>query len=224
MGLSWVFMQKIDDKFTKWLPNHHGLLCWPVDSTRAWAYALKTLTLNTQGSRLYTYSHVRLGNVRGILCPSNTPSMPFLPNNRSKFEKYAPEVDRQCSQCVVFSLWVESPNMVVMWHDCAPRIAECGRKCPNPPNFYRIKRHLAWEIHTILNAQVATQNSTGHGIKNSLCMWHSMQRAKCDVWTWRASQRAAQMEFINFVSSWRGRRILAHYWDRKLTWLYIYCN
>ena len=75
---------------------------------------------------------------------------------------------QQCSRCFVSSFWARSPNMVVTWHDPTLRIAKCGRRCPNTPDFYRTHRHLAWEIQIILNARFATQNSTGHGITTTL--------------------------------------------------------
>ena len=121
--------------------------------------------LNMHGSQQYTYLLVRLGAVWGILCPSKAPSVPFDTDNRSKFEQKATKPHQQCSQCVVFSFWGQSPNMVVTWHDCPPRVTECIWRCPNTPDFYRNFRHLAWEIHTILNTRVAMQKASGCGIR-----------------------------------------------------------
>ena len=102
----WLFIQKYIYLWTILMTNSQEscatAMAWSVDSTHAWAYALFKSPANMHGWRKIMHLLVRPGIVRGILCPSNALSVPCKPNNPSKFEKYATEVDWQCSCALCF--------------------------------------------------------------------------------------------------------------------------
>ena len=88
----------------------------PGDNTHTRAYTSVNSSMNMHGSWWNSHLLVRLGGVRDILCPSNAPSIPFVTDNPSKFEKYVTEVDRQHSRCIRASFWPNYPyNEVNNW-------------------------------------------------------------------------------------------------------------
>ncbi len=155
----------------------------PKDNTHARVYTLITWAPKMHGSWQYKYSQVNLGDVRGILCPSNALSVLFGPHNASKFEKYVIEADWEFSRCVVSYFWPRCPNMEVTWCDHTPKIAECSQKCPNMPDCYLTHRNLMWEIPEIFNATFAMQKAIGRGIMINILI---LELAACDhfyLWT-----------------------------------------
>ncbi len=114
------------------------------------------LASNMHGSRWISHLLVHLEDVQAILCPSNAPSVPFLPNNRSKFKQKATKLHQQRSRCIVSSCWPSFPYKEVNNRSCD--VNSCQR-WPLMPEHTRVLPNHQWEIHTISHTPISSPKS-----------------------------------------------------------------
>ena len=130
-----------------------------LDITCMSVCTLTTLAPNTHSSGQNKHLLVHLGYVRGVLCPSNAPSVPFLPNNPSKLEKYATEAAQPMFTVHCGFFLTEMPKYGS--HVTRSRAEDC-RMWHEMPECTRLLLNLPWEILEIFNAR-----ALGHGINTN---------------------------------------------------------